>query len=54
MDYTSTIVVIHQGETLSPLEREDADELAVMIIRGMSNDIQTEQTPEGVKLTFKM
>lgn len=54
LDYTSMIVVTHQGETISPLEREDADELSVMIIRGMSNDIQTEQTPEGVKLTFKM
>lgn len=54
MDYTSTIVILHYGETISPLEREDADELAVMIIRGMSNDIQTEQTPDGVKLTFKM
>lgn len=54
MDYTSTVVITHYGETISPLEREDADELAVMIIRGMSNDIQTEQTHEGVKLTFKM
>ena len=54
MDYTSTIVVIHQGETISPLEREGADEFAVMIIRGICNDIQTEQTTEGVKLTFKL
>ena len=54
LDHTSTVVIVHQGESVSPLEREDADELAVMIIRGMSNDIQTEQTPEGVKLTFKM
>lgn len=54
LDHTSAVVIIHRGEVLSPLEREDADELAVMIIRGMSEDIQTEQTPEGVKLTFTM
>ena len=54
LNYTSTIVIIHQGETISPLEREDADEIAVMIIQGMSKDIRTEQTPEGVKLTFIM
>jgi len=54
LNQTSTIVIIHKGETLSPLEREDTDELAVMIIHGMSNDIHTEQTPEGIKLTFAM
>ena len=54
LDYSSTVVIVHKGETISPLEREDADELAVMIVQGMSDDIQTEQTPEGVKLTFKM
>lgn len=50
----TSVVILHKGEILSPLERPDSDELAVMIIRGMSKEIETEQTPEGVKLTFKM
>lgn len=54
LDYSSSVVILHMGETLSPLERPDSDELAVMIIRGMSKDIQTEPTPEGIKLTFQM
>jgi ABC-type polar amino acid transport system ATPase subunit len=54
LDYSSSVVILHKGETLSPLERPDSDELAVMIIRGMSKDIQTEPTPEGIKLTFQM
>ena len=48
------VAVLHCGADVSPLEREDADELAVMIIRGMSRDIQSEQTDEGFKLTFAM
>lgn len=48
----SSVVILHQGESLSPLERPEADELAVMIVRGMSSNIDTEQTPEGVRLTF--
>ncbi|MBR1549187.1 MAG: amino acid ABC transporter ATP-binding protein [Bacteroidales bacterium] len=48
----SSVVILHQGETLSPLERTDADELAVMIIRGMSSHIETDLTPNGVRLTF--
>ena len=54
LDYSSSISIVHEGETISPFDREDADELAVMIIRGMSKDIQTEPTPEGIKLTFQM
>lgn len=49
---TSSVVILHKGETLSPLERDDADELAVMIIRGMSSHIETDITPDGVRLTF--
>ena len=54
LNYTSTVVIVYHGESLSPLECEDADELAVMIIRGICSDIQTEQTPKGVKLTFNL
>ena len=48
----TSVVFIHQGESLSPLERPDADELAVMIIRGMSSHIDTNLTPDGVRLVF--
>ena len=48
----TSVVILHRGETLSPLDRPDVDELAVMIIRGMSKDISTEQTPMGIQLTF--
>ena len=48
----TAVVIIHQGETVSPLDRPDVDELAVMIIRGMSKEIFTEQTPMGIQLTF--
>lgn len=48
----TTVVFVHKGETLSPLERPDADELAVMIIRGMSSHIETDLTSDGVRLTF--
>lgn len=51
---TSNVVVLHRGETLSPFDRDDTDELAAMIIRGMSKSIQTEQTSEGVQLTIEM
>ena len=50
----TSVVFLHQGESLSPLERDDADELAVMIIKGMSKHIDTQQTPEGVRLTFNL
>ncbi|MBO4739931.1 MAG: amino acid ABC transporter ATP-binding protein [Bacteroidales bacterium] len=52
LDYSSKVVFVHKGENISPLDREDADELSVMIIRGMSKDIQTQQTNNGVQLTF--
>ena len=48
----TSVVILHCGETLSPLDRPDVDELAVMIIRGMSKDITTEQTLKGIQLTF--
>lgn len=48
----TSVVILHCGESLSPLERPDVDELAVMIIRGMSKDISTIQTPKGIQLTF--
>ena len=54
LDRATSVVILHRGETVSPFERDDADELAVMIIRGMSKNIQTEATPEGTKLTFEM
>ena len=54
LDYSSNVVILHKGETVSPLERPDADELAVMIIRGMSKEVTTEQTPDGIRLTFAM
>ncbi len=54
LDYSSMIVFVHKGETISPLERNDADELSVLIIRGMSKEIQTQQTADGVQLTFFM
>lgn len=54
MDYTSSVSILHRGESVSPLERPDVDELSVMIIRGMSSDIKTEQTDEGVRLTFRI
>lgn len=52
LDGVTHVAIVHQGETLSPLERPDADELAVMIIRGMSSNIATDLTPDGVRLTF--
>lgn len=52
LDYSLSIVALQRGETISPLERNDADELSVKIVRGMCADIKTEQTSEGVKLTF--
>lgn len=54
LDRTSSVVALHRGETLSPLDREGADELAAMIVRGMSKSIRTELTPEGVQLTIEM
>lgn len=48
----TTVDILHKGVTVSPLERPGVDELAVMIIRGMSHGIQTETTDEGIKLTF--
>lgn len=48
----TSVVITHVGEALSPLERPDADELAVMIIRGMSSHIATDPTPDGIRLTF--
>lgn len=52
LDGITHVAIVHQGETLSPLERPDADELAVMIIRGMSSNIATDLTPDGIRLTF--
>lgn len=52
LDGVTHVVIVHQGEKVSPLERPDADELAVMIIRGMSSNIATDTTPDGVRLTF--
>lgn len=54
LNQTSSVVFFLKGEQVSPLEREDVDELAVMIIQGMSNDIRTEKTPDSVTLTFAM
>ncbi len=48
------VSVVHKGETISPFDREDADELAVMIIKGMSNGFRTEQTDKGIKLIFSV
>ena len=48
----TSIVILHRGETLSPFDRPGVDELAVMIIQGMSKEISTEQTPQGIQLTF--
>ena len=50
----SSVVILHCGERVSPFDRPDADELAVMIIQGMSKEIETEQTEKGIKLTFKI
>lgn len=52
LDQRTSVAVLHKGETLSPFDQPDADELSVMIIRGMSNDIKEEQTPEGIQLTL--
>lgn len=48
----TSVVILHRGATISPLDKSDVDELAVMIIRGMSKEITTEQTPNGIQLTF--
>lgn len=50
----TSVVVLHRGQTVSPLERPDADELSTMIIKGMSKDMVSEQTPEGIQLTFSL
>lgn len=52
MTQETSVVVLHCGETLAPLERDDTDELSAMIVRGMSKEITTEQTPEGIKTTL--
>ena len=54
LDGVAKVVIVHQGESVSPLERPDADELAVMIIRGMSSHIDTDTTPDGIRLTFSI
>lgn len=54
LDYTSNVVFQQRGVMQSPFEREDVDELAVMIIRGMSKEVNTEQLPDGIKLTFTL
>lgn len=43
------VEVTHINETLPPLERDDTDELSAMIVRGMSKNIYTEKTPDGIK-----
>lgn len=48
----TSIVIVQRDETVSPLDRPDVDELAVMIIRGMSKEITTKQTTQGIQLTF--
>ena len=48
----TAVVILHRGETVSPLDRSDVDELSAMIIRGMSKEITSEQTPDGIQLTF--
>ena len=50
----ASVVMQQEGTQVSPLDDENADELAVMIIRGMSSDIQTEQLPQGVRLTINL
>lgn len=50
----TSVVVVHKGERVSPLSRPEADELAVMILRGMSQEIVEELVPEGVQLTFRL
>ena len=50
----TSVIILHRGETVSPLDRPDTDEIAVMIIRGMSKEISTEQKPDGIQLTFKI
>ena len=52
LDGSSSVAITHCGQTISPLDQPDADELAVAIIRGMSSDIRTDQTPDGICLTF--
>jgi hypothetical protein len=54
LDGVAKVVIVHQGESVSPLERPDADELAVMIIHGMSSHIDTDTTPDGIRLTFSI
>lgn len=54
MSNQNSVIILHKGETVSPLDRDDVDEIAVMIIRGMSKEIYSEQTPDGIQLTFKI
>ena len=54
MEQFTTVSVLHRGQTLSPFDWPEVDELAVMIIRGMSSEISEEQTPEGIKLTLHL
>ena len=50
----TTVTVLQYGAEVSALDNPDADELAVMIIRGMSKSSKTEHTPEGVKTIFEI
>ena len=50
----TTVTVLQRGAEVSALDNPDADELAVMIIRGMSKSAKTEQTPDGVKTIFEI
>ena len=48
------VTVLHVGETVSPFDRDDADELSVMIVKGYSSNVATEQTDKGIKLIFSL
>lgn len=50
----TNVSILHRGESQPPLDRPDTDELSAMIIRGMSKQITTEQTAEGVKTVLQM
>ena len=54
LDGRTAVAVSLPEATASPLESGDADELAVQIIRGMSQSIETERTTDGIRLIFAM
>ena len=52
LDYSLTLTVTVAGLRVSPLSREQADPIAVNIVRGMAKTVTEETQPDGYRLSF--